>query len=203
MRHPPDAAATADLYRTPEMAAALETWGEDSVWPEIQLLLCLCKGRVLDIACGVGRAIEISAKLPDIEVHGCDSSDVLIGRALKRGIPAARLKVCDARATGYGDREFDYSYSIGSLEHFSEAGIAEFLAEAARVTRHASFHQIPTARDGVDHGWITPHQSYFNNSVAWWLPRFRAAFPIVRVLDSTWSDDESRGAWFICTKAPG
>jgi ubiquinone/menaquinone biosynthesis C-methylase UbiE len=127
-------------------------------------------------------------------------SDALIAKARERGIAPERLRVCDATATGYPDGSFDYSYSIGSLEHFSEAGIARMLAEAARITRRASFHHVPTARDGRDHGWITPYQSYFNNSVAWWLPRFRSAFPIVEVVESTWRDEESRGMWFLCAK---
>ena len=49
-------------------------------------------------------------------------------------------------------------------------------------------------------GWITPQQSYFNNSVAWWLAKFEAACESVTVIDSTWEDDRSVGKWFVSVK---
>src|SRR5437588_12436254 len=162
-----------EIYWDPAMAALLETWGEGNAWSEIQAFLCLCEGRVLDIACGTGKVIEINSRFPALELHGCDISDFLIGKARERGIPAERLRVCDATNTGYADKAFDYSYSIGSLEHFLEPGIGGFLEECRRITRRASFHNIPVARKGCDHGWTHSTQSFFNNSVSWWLPKFR------------------------------
>jgi SAM-dependent methyltransferase len=187
-----------EVYWDPAMAAALETWGEGNAWNEIQYFLCLCTGRVLDIACGTGKVIVINSRFPALELHGCDISDFLIRKALERGIAKERLRVCDATQTGYADKFFDYAYSIGSLEHFTEDGISRFLEECRRTTRVASFHNIPVSRSNRDQGWISPNQSYFNNGVSWWLPKFQRAFRRIEVLDSSWNDDQSVGKWFVC-----
>jgi ubiquinone/menaquinone biosynthesis C-methylase UbiE len=192
-----------DVYWDPEFAKILDTWGEGTVWLEIQYLLTGLKGRVLDVACGTGRAIQIVSRFEDLEVHGCDISDLLIGKAREKGIPAERLKVCDAVRTGYPDGAFEASYSIGSLEHFSDTGIGEFLREGRRITKTRAFHLIPISRTGRDEGWIRDgHQEYFNNGEDWWLPRFRAAFPRVRVLASRWESATSVGRWFVCDTSP-
>ena len=185
-----------ELYWDPKMAEILESWGEDTVWKEVQLLLVGRAGRVLDIACGSGRAMEILGGLP-IELHGCDISELLIEKAAARGIQPSRLTVCDATRLPYEASEFDYAYSIGSLEHFTEDGIERFLAESRRVCRKASFHNIPVSRSGRNEGWISPYQSYFNNSVDWWLAKFQSACENVTVIDSTWQDDRSVGKWFV------
>lgn len=192
-----------DVYWDPEFAKVLETWGEGNVWLEIQYLLAGMKGKVLDIACGTGPAIRALARFPDLEVHGCDISDLLIGKAKEKGIAADRLQVCDATKTAYPDAAFDFTYSIGSLEHFSDRGIDEFLREGRRITKVRAFHQIPIARHGKDEGWIRDgHQEYFNNTEAWWLPRFRAAFPRVEVVASRWDSETSVGRWFVCDCSP-
>ena len=186
-----------DLYWDPRMAEILETWGQDTVWREIQLLLATRTGRVLDIACGTGRVMEILSALP-LEIHGCDISPVLLSKAIDRGIPPGRVTECDATNLPYEDNAFGHAYSIGSLEHFTAEGIDKFLAESGRVTSHSSFHNIPVSRSGRDEGWISPHQSYFNNSREWWLARFRPHFRKVSIMPSTWEDPMSLGAWFVC-----
>ena len=190
-----------DLYWDPQFAEVLETWGYGNAWSEIQFLLASHTGRVLDIACGTGKVAEILKKFTRLEVHGCDISDFLIEKAAARGLDPKLLKVCDATNTGYETAFFDYSYSIGSLEHFTEDGMLAFLREARRITKHASFHQIPISRKG-DEGWISPYQSYFNNGVDWWLPKFCSVFPEVLVLPSSWSDARSVGMWFVCFSEP-
>ena len=99
----------------------------------------------------------------------------------------------------YADGSFDYSYSIGSLEHFTEEGIGKFVAESARVTRVGSFHMMPTSRSGRDEGWMKTYQSFHNCSPAWWVSHFKKGFGRVRVLDSSWNDRISIGKWFICS----
>lgn len=141
--------------------------------------------------------MEIMSKYPQLAVHGCDISDFLIEKAVERGLNHEQLRVCDATATNYEDDFFDYSYSIGSLEHFTEEGISALLREAKRITRYTSFHMIPVSRRG-DEGWISPYQSQFNNTVDWWLPKFREVFPGGTILSSSWSDKRSVGKWFIC-----
>src|SRR5262249_5795990 len=98
------------------------------------------------------------------------------------------------------DGEFDYSYSIGSIEHFTLEGIHAFLGNAAHYTKDTSFHMLPVNRDGLDRGWEKTEQSYFNNSVAWWTDIFRRHFSDVTILDSTWAGLDQRGKWFVCRK---
>jgi len=187
-----------NLYWDSEMAQILETWGERNVWIEIQYLLYNCKGKVLDIACGTGKTIELISKFPQIKVYGCDISDFLISKAIERGIKNDRLTVCDATKTNYLDKSFEYAYSIGSLEHFTDDGIINFLSECNRIVRKTSFHMIPISRSGENEGWIKTYQSFHNNSTQWWLDKFNSEYKTVYVLDSTWEDDISIGKWFIC-----
>jgi ubiquinone/menaquinone biosynthesis C-methylase UbiE len=187
------------IYWDAEMAQVLETWGDGNAWNEIQFLMSQATGKALDIACGTGKVISLLAEAPGLEVHGCDISDLLIGKAIGRGIPAAHLKVCDATQLPYPNGAYDYSYSIGSLEHFTEEGIGKFISEAARITRVGSFHMMPTSRSGRDEGWMKTYQSFHNCSPAWWVSRFERAFGHVRVLDSTWNDRISVGKWFLCS----
>lgn len=188
-----------DLYWDPEMAKLLETWGEKNVWKEIQLLMVNCQGKVLDIACGTGKTMEVISKLP-LDVHGCDISDLLIGKAIERGIRPDHLTVCDATKMPYADNSFDYAYSIGSMEHFTEEGVIKLLQESRRTVRGISFHMIPVSRSGKDEGWLKTYQSFHNNSVTWWLEKYQSVYKTVCVLDSTWEDPISVGKWFVCIK---
>ncbi len=189
-----------DVYWDPRMAEALEHWGEGTVWSEIRLLMVNCRGRALDIACGTGKTISLLSDLADLEIHGCDISDMLIGKAIERGIAPERLTVTDATAMRYPDASFDWGYSIGSLEHFTEDGIARFLSECFRVVRGATFHMVPVSRTGKNEGWIKPNQSYYNNSSDWWVQKCRSVYPSVIALDSAWSDRLSAGKWLVCQK---
>lgn len=188
------------VYWDPKMAALLETWGIGNAWNEIQLLLVNAHGSVIDIACGTGKVMTLLAPYSNLEVHGFDISDFLIQKAIDRGIHADRLRIADATKTDYADDAFDYGYSIGSLEHFTDDGIIAFAAETRRIIRRSSFHQIPTSRSGNNEGWIKTLQSYHNNSVAWWLERFRSSYETVHVLDSAWNDKISVGKWFVCER---
>ena len=190
-----------DLYWNPKMAELLETWGEDHAWNEIQMLLVTSKGKVLDIACGTGVTINIVAKNKNLEVHGCDISDFLIEKALNRGIARELLKVCDATNMDcYNDNSFDFSYSIGSLEHFTDKGIVKFVEEVYRITDKISYHMVPVSRNGINNGWISPYQSYHNNTEEWWMEKFRTKYKNVHSIDSSWKDNISIGKWFVCSK---
>ena len=72
-----------DVYWDDGFAELLEHWGEKTVWRELQHLLTNCRGRVLDIACGSGRAIELCRPVARCDFYGCDISDVLIRRAVE------------------------------------------------------------------------------------------------------------------------
>jgi len=189
-----------DLYWTPEMANILDEWGDDNVWNEIQLLLCTCKGKILDIACGTGKTIKLIEKFPNLDIYGCDISDLFIEKSIEKGISKDKLVVCDATNTGYMDDEFEYSYSIGSLEHFTLEGIDAFIKDSARITSQVSFHMIPTSLSKTDEGWLKTVQSYFNNSDDWWLQKFEKHYHKVVMVNSKWNDNISFGRWFICYK---
>lgn len=197
---PQGAGQDLDIYWDPAMAAALETWGERNAWNEIQLLLWNQHGKVLDIACGTGKVMNILSRFPALEVHGCDISDFLLDKAVERGIARDRLTCCDATRMPYPDESFDYAYSIGSLEHFTEEGIVALLSQCKRVVRDRSFHMIPVSRSGKNEGWIQPYQSYFNNSVEWWVGKCRQVFTHADVLESVWDDERSRGIWLVCRR---
>ena len=187
-----------ELYWNEEYADILEKWGEGTVWQEVQLLFAGLEGRVLDIACGTGPTIEVLSRLSGLDVHGFDLSDVLIRRAVEKGILPHKLKVADATLRCYAAKEFDYSYSIGSIEHFTEGGIELFLQNAAYYTSRYSFHMLPVNINGIDKGWEKTSQSYFNNSVEWWLTKFRPHFVDISVVDSAWSALDQQGKWFVC-----
>ncbi len=189
---------TLEIYWDPEMAAVLETWGEGNAWNEIQLLLLNAKGAVLDIACGTGRVMSMLQGLTELEVHGCDISNYLMEKAVRRGICKERLTCCDATAMPYPEKSFDYAYSIGSLEHFTEDGIYKFLEECKRVVKKRSFHMIPVSRTQKNEGWISPWQSYYNNSADWWIAHCKRSYSKVIILDSAWEDERSVGKWLVC-----
>lgn len=189
-----------DIYWDQQMADLLETWGEGNAWHEIQLLLTGRQGRVLDVACGTGKVMTIVQANADLEVHGCDISDLLVARASQRGVAAEKLRICDATKMPYEDDFFDFAYSIGSLEHFTEEGIEQVLLGCRRIVKGMSLHMIPVSRSGADEGWITPYQAYFNNSASWWTERARRVFTDVTLLDSIWADERSVGKWLVCRR---
>jgi ubiquinone/menaquinone biosynthesis C-methylase UbiE len=188
------------VYWDAEMAQVLETWGDGTTWNEILLLMAAREGKALDIACGTGKVMAMLAESPRLQLFGCDISDMLIGKAVQRGLAPDSLKICDATQMPYGDDEFDFSYSIGSLEHFTIEGIGKVIAEAARTTKTASFHMLPTARSERDEGWMKTYQSFHNCSVGWWIDHFEKSFRRVRAVDSRWQDRISVGKWFVCSR---
>ena len=190
-----------DIYWTSDMANQLENWGKDHTWNEIECFLVNCKGKVCDIACGTGVNIKSLSRFPFLEVYGYDISDLLLEKAKQKGIDPKYLKIYDATKTGYQNGEFDFSYSIGSLEHFTEVGISLFLKECNRYTTMRSFHMVPVSENNLNNGWIKRGQSYFNNSVEWWLSRFQEHFSKIYIINSGWKDQGvSVGKWFVCIK---
>lgn len=187
-----------DVYWSENFKKELNFWGHDNVWREIQLIFSSSSGTVVDMCCGTGGTIRQLESNDSLEIFGFDISDYLIEEAINLGIPSKRLKVANAISTGYEDNFFDYSYSIGSLEHFTEKDIDLFLKEARRITKKASFHQIPVAKDDTFNGWLELDQSYFNMPVEWWQSRFEKYFDTVSVIESSWNDSISYGKWFIC-----
>ena len=165
------------------------------------MLLLNCSGKVLDIACGTGVTIELLSKYNNLEVYGCDISDFLIDKAIERGIDKKYLQVCDATKMDiYENDFFDYSYSIGSLEHFTEDGILKFILETHRITKNISFHMLPVSRSEKNEGWIKTLQSFHNNTVEWWQEKFKLKYSKFDIINSGWKDNISIGKWFVCFK---
>lgn len=190
-----------EVYWNEDMAKILETWGEKHVWNEIQMFLSCAQGKVLDIACGTGTTIRIVSRNKYLDVFGCDISDLLISKAIEKGISPEKLQVCDATLMScYSDDEFQYSYSIGSLEHFTEQGIIDFVSENHRITKRISFHMVPVSRNGKNNGWIKTLQSYFNNNEEWWIQKFKHKYDEVIPINSGWEDQLSIGKWFVCVR---
>jgi len=190
-----------DVYWDDSYIETSLTWGEKTVWNEIQYLLASVQGRVLDIACGPAPVMSILDKSnKSIESYGCDISDRLVKLAIEKGIRKDRIKVADATNLDYENDFFDYSYSIGSLEHFTEDGIDAVIDNCHRVTRVASYHQIPTCKKNRLTGWINLQQSFHNMPIDWWKEKFLKKFSEVTTLNSSWGDILSDGTWFICKK---
>jgi len=187
-----------DVYYEENFKNNLVFWGEDTVWKEIEYLLCTVQGKGVDMCCGVGSTIRRLEKYSDLDIYGFDISEFLIEEAIKSGLNADKLKVADATNTKYDNKFFKFSYSIGSLEHFTEVGIDCFIREARRISNNVSYHQIPVARDDKFNGWLELDQSYYNMPVSWWIPKFKKHFDEVVVIDSFWDDPISYGKWFIC-----
>ena len=156
--------------------------------------------KVLDCCCGTGATINYLKINNNLDLYGFDISDFLIDGSKKFKIDHSKIKVADATNTQYNNNEFEYSYSIGSLEHFTEKGIDLFLKETCRITSKISLHQIPISRDPEFQGWLKLDQSYFNMSQEWWEEKFKKYFSKVEVVDSLWADPISLGKWFICYK---
>jgi ubiquinone/menaquinone biosynthesis C-methylase UbiE len=191
-----------DIYMDEKFAKFLDEWGVGTVWNEIQILLANRQGKVLDLACGTGRTHDFLKHNKALDYYGCDISPLLIEKAVSRGIEASRLSVGDATKLSYNTNEFDYLFSIGSLEHFTLDGILATLKECDRVCSGLNFHQIPVSRTGFDEGWVTAGQSYWLNSERWWQKHFNDAFgERVWTMSSSWGAPTMRGVWFVTAKA--
>lgn len=191
-----------ELYNDPEMAKILDVWGERNAWIDVQHIFHDKRdAKILDIACGTGKVIEILNKnIKASNVYGCDISKFLIAKAIEREIPEQRLKICDATDLPYKENEFDYNYSIGSLEHFTKNGIIKFLKSSISVTKFEGYHMIPVSKNNKDNGWINNYQSYFNNSIDWWSNLCGQISKNYYFLDSSWEDDLSIGKWLVVKK---
>ena len=189
-----------EVYWNEDFRRELDNWGVKNVWPEIKCFTQFLKGDIVDMCCGTGSTINYLFSNKNLNLYGFDISDYLIEGAKKFDINHKNLKVADATNTRYNDNQFDYSYSIGSLEHFTEDGIEKFINETSRITKKISLHQIPIARNKDFEGWLVLDQSYFNMSETWWEEKFKKKYSKVEIVNSLWSDPISLGKWFILYK---
>tara|TARA_B100001093_G_scaffold336111_1_gene320973 strand:+ start:5358 stop:6050 length:693 start_codon:yes stop_codon:yes gene_type:complete len=189
------------IYDTDLTAEKLSEWGKGSTWNEIQMFFVSKKGNILDVACGTGLNMRDIKKLsPEANVYGCDISKNLIDICLKSGIESKNLICSDAIKIDFPENFFDYSYSIGSLEHFTEKGLDEVIEKLHFITKNYSIHMMPVSKKNQNEGWIKTYQTFHNNSVEWWIDKFNKKFSNVLVVDSSWNDHISVGKWFVCFK---
>ena len=59
---------------------------------------------------------------------------------------------------------------------------------------------MPVSKKNINEGWIKTYQTFHNNSVQWWIDKFKSQYKSVQVIDSAWEDHISVGKWFICSK---
>jgi ubiquinone/menaquinone biosynthesis C-methylase UbiE len=190
-----------DIYDTELTAEKLSEWGKDTTWNEIQMFFASKTGKVLDLACGTGiNILDIKKINPKIDIYGCDISQSLINICIKSGLDENKLICTNGINIKFEENYFDYSYSIGSLEHFTEDGLDEMISKLHFITKNHSIHMMPVSKKNVNEGWIKTYQTFHNNSVDWWVGKFKKKFSKVDVINSSWNDHISVGKWFVCYK---
>ena len=124
------------IYDTKLTADKLNEWGKGTTWNEIQMFFVAKKGKILDLACGTGLNILDLKKInPEAEIYGCDISQNLIEICIENGIDKNKLLCADANDIQFEENFFNYSYSIGSLEHFTVQGIEDVIKKLHFVSR--------------------------------------------------------------------
>tara|TARA_B100001057_G_C22681633_1_gene883994 strand:- start:414 stop:1103 length:690 start_codon:yes stop_codon:yes gene_type:complete len=190
-----------DIYNKSLTAEKLSEWGKETTWNEIQMFFDDKEGKILDVACGTGlNIIDLLRINSKASLYGCDISQFLIDIAVKNGVKKENLFCIDATELNFEENFFDYSYSIGSMEHFTEDGIDKLIEKLSKITKKTSIHMMPVSKKNINEGWIKTYQTFHNNSVEWWVEKFRKKFSKVDVIDSSWSDHISVGKWFVCYK---
>ena len=129
-----------------------------------------------------------------------DESKIAMTNTTENGVEVENLFCVDATKLDFEKNFFDYSYSIGSMEHFTEDGIAKLIEKLSKITKKTSIHMMPVSKKNINEGWIKTYQSFHNNSPEWWINKFEKCFKKVEVIDSSWEDHISKGKWFVCHK---
>jgi len=190
-----------DIYNKSLTAEKLSEWGKETTWNEIQMFFDDKEGKILDVACGTGlNIIDLLRINSKASLYGCDISQYLIDIAVENGVKKENLFCIDATELNFEENFFDYSYSIGSMEHFTEDGIDKLIEKLSKITKKTSIHMMPVSKKNLNEGWIKTYQTFHNNSVEWWVEKFKKKFSKVDVIDSSWSDHISVGKWFVCYK---
>ncbi len=144
-------------------------------------------GRLLDVACGLGRLLEAATDYGAVTT-GVDISSVAI-EAAQRKLPDATLTVGNAEQLPFDDASFDYITCLGSLERMMDR--PRVLAEMQRVAApDARFCLLVRNSATVGFRWFTGtrgqrrrrgHQDA--DSLANWRQLFEASgFEILDVL---------------------
>lgn len=136
-----------DIYNTSLTAEKLSEWGKETTWNEIQMFFDDKEGKILDVACGTGlNIIDLLRINSKASLYGCDISQYLIDIAVENGVKKENLFCIDATELNFEENFFDYSYSIGSMEHFTEDGIDKLIEKLSKITKKTSIHMMPVSK---------------------------------------------------------
>ncbi len=98
--------------------------------------------RILEIGCGSALTFQyIRKKLPDCSLLGLDFSPAALRIARSRN-PGTKFICGDARRLPLKDGTYDFTYSLGLIEHFSRKDALRIISEHARVTRKGGYVMI-------------------------------------------------------------
>lgn len=104
--------------------------------------------RVLDVACGAGRALAaFGRRLAGAELAGIDLSPFMLERARTRLPEAVDLVHGDSRALPWDDGQFDAVVSMHHAGHVPQREAVDVLREALRVLRPGGTFVL------VEHAW--------------------------------------------------
>ncbi|WP_151773882.1 class I SAM-dependent methyltransferase [Streptomyces abyssomicinicus] len=88
----------------------------------------------LDLCCGTGAGLDVTAALCRRSVTGVDVSAGMLERA-RRAAPRAALVRADARALPFAPASFDLAVTFGALGHFLPRDLPALFGQAHRVLR--------------------------------------------------------------------
>jgi ubiquinone/menaquinone biosynthesis C-methylase UbiE len=80
----------------------------------LKMLAAKPNEKLLDVACGLGRVIEVGLE-KGIEVSGIDISDVAVEKCQKK-FPNNEVLVANAEELPFSEKQFEYITCLGSLE---------------------------------------------------------------------------------------
>ena len=148
--------------------------------------------KYLDVACGLGRLLEVGNTY-DLEVHGVDISENAIAQ-VKKNLPFAHAKTGNAEALPFEDGSFDLVTCIGSLERF--LNLEKALNEQLRIGKpSAKYCYMVRNSDTLDWKYLKKGMSMKNDaghqgakSLEEWSNIFeQAGFKIENVIADQWA----------------
>lgn len=152
--------------------------------PELlQSMLSLCqlvkpqanqKLKWLDLGCGKGNfMLPLAQYRPDIDVHGCDSSNI-VSEQIQQLIQSGRLandcfEKCDFRALPYRNESFDIVYSRYSLKFLpylpsADIGLRSAIQEVSRILKPGGIFHLITPQ-GNGRSWLMFRQYVTDNEI--------------------------------------
>ena len=129
-----------------------DDWGTSFAPLFIDFMFSMKPGdAVLDVGCGAGTmAILVEHEHLPIRYTGLDITPCYLEMAKQR-FPQHEWVEGDARQLPFGDRSFDYAFSVNLLTHLPRPDVTKVLQELTRVTKKAVFLQSEFSTEGSQH----------------------------------------------------